>query len=92
MEIIRSYHVFEGQNSRFRKKNETKRIIGSKTKWFFNQSGSFTSLTGRGLYRRRPPVVPGTRGTVDRYETNFRTVLIPDSPVFSCGSRKSGDK
>ena len=46
MEIIRSYHVFEGQNSRFRKKNETKRIIRSKTKWVFNKSGSFTILTG----------------------------------------------
>ena len=55
MEIIRSYHVYLGQNSRFRKKNEIKRIIGSKTKWFFDQSGCFTSLTdtadsGPGLY------------------------------------------
>ena len=48
MEIIRSYHVFEGQNSRFRKKNETKRIIRSKTKWFFAKSGNFTILTGTG--------------------------------------------
>ena len=46
MEIIRSYRVFEGQNSRFRKKNETKRIIGSKNKVVFDQSGTFFILTG----------------------------------------------
>ena len=62
MESIRSYRVFDSQNLRFRKKNETKRIIGSKNKVVFDQSGTFFILTGpvevrspvsssRGLYR-----------------------------------------
>ena len=63
MESIRSYRVFDSQNLRFRKKNETKRIIGSKNKVVFDQSGTFFILTGtavhcsgRGLYQ-----VPGRK-------------------------------
>ena len=51
MESIRSYRVFDSRILRFREKNETKRIIGSKNKVVFDKSGTFFILMGTPVRR-----------------------------------------
>ena len=83
MESIRSYRVFDSQNLRFRKKNETKRIIGSKNKVVFDQSGTFYILIG--TVDPWHPSPSNTRATLCSPST---TIVGPSSAAAAAGTRQ----
>ena len=83
MESLRSYRVFDSQNSRFRKKIETKRIIGSKNKVVFDKSGTFYILTGTGFLRRPGTVLPSRSAALRSGFSQLRWISWVSHPHFS---------